>query len=103
MDKSIARIDDTVVAININQTYRQGISVGDLYDCTRGIWRLSRTRAGGAQYAFAVYQSEIKEVYEVERWLPAGSTKYQRRQFTPSQLMDRYEFVGNVARDEIRD
>ena len=103
MNETVVHIDDPVIAININQTYRYGISAGDLYDCTRGIWRLSKERAEKAQYAFAVYQSIIREVYEIDQWLPAGSTPYQRRQFTPAHLQNRYEFIGKVAPDEVRD
>jgi len=103
MSEISVTIDDRVVAININRTYRQGISADDLYDCTRGIWRLSRERAEKAQYAFAVYQGVIREVYEIDKWLSAGSTKYQRRQFSQESLKGRYEFTGKVAPDRIRD
>src|SRR2546425_8786878 len=103
MNETVVHIDDSVIAININQTYRDGMSAGDLYDYTRGIWRLSKEHAERAQYAFAVYQSVIREVYEIDQWFLAGSTPYQRRQFTPADLQKRYEFIGNVAPDEVRD
>jgi len=64
---------------------------------------MDRGHAEEAQYAFAVYRGFIKEVYEIDEWFPAGSTKYQRRQLNPAQLKNRYEFVGKVAQDEIRD
>ncbi len=103
MSESVVHVNEPVVAININQTYRDGISAGDLYDATRGIWRLSKEHAEAARYAFAVYQGVIKEVYEIDEWLPAGSTKYRNRQFASAHLKNRYEFVGKVARDEVRD
>ena len=64
---------------------------------------MSKGHAEDARYAFAVYRGIIKEVYEIGEWLLAGSTKYRRRQFTPAHLKNRYEFVGKVAPDEIRD
>ena|SRR2546425_3737141 len=97
MNKNQIHIDDSVIAININRTYSYGISAEDLYDNTRGIWRLSKQRAEKAQYAFAVYQGIIKEVYEIDQWFPAGATKYLRRHFSPANLIDRYEFIGKVA------
>jgi len=103
MSQSWVSINESVIAININQTYRHGISAEELYESTRGIWRLSKEHAERAQYAFAVYQGVIREVYEIEQWLPAGSTKYKWRQFEPSHLKNRYEFTGKVASSEIRD
>ena len=35
------------------------------------MWLLNLDRANRAQYPFAIYQGEIKEVYEVERWILA--------------------------------
>lgn len=96
------RIDERVVAININRTYRSNSSAEILYDNTRGIWRLRKSRVEKAQYAFAIYKGVIKEVYEIDEWYPAGSTKYLQRRFTPINLIDRYEFTGKLASDEIR-
>ena len=55
-----ARIDEPVVAININRQYPRAKNAEDLYQATRSMWRLNREHAGKAQYAFAVYQSDIK-------------------------------------------
>lgn len=103
MSESIKQIEEPVIAININQTYRHGISTGELYDCTRGIWRLDRDRAEKAHYAFAVYQGVVKEVYEINQWHPELSTEYKCRQPEHTKLKNRYEFVGKVAEDSIRD
>jgi hypothetical protein len=102
MSESVVHIDEAVIAINIPGTHRHGMNARDLYDCTRGTWRVSREHAEKAQYAFAVFQSVIREVYEIDEWLPSGSTDYTR-QFDPSTQKNRFEFVGKVARDEIRD
>src|SRR5882762_9189208 len=100
---SPTNVDDPVVAVNLYQTYRYGMSAEELYDCTRGIWRLSKGRAEEAKYVFAVYRGVIIEVYEADSWLPAGTTQYRWRQFTHAHLQGRYEFVGKVAPDEIRE
>ena len=97
-----AKVDDAVVAININQTYRDNLSVEELYEFTRGIWRLRPERAEQADYVFAVYQGEIKEVYVSDKWVPAGTTPYTYREFEPEDLEGRYEFVGSPAPETIR-
>lgn len=103
LGKGKLEIDEAVIAININQSYRSGMSAVDLYDYTRGIWRLSPERAKNAKYAFAVYQRIIKEVYEIDGWFRAGATKYQNPRFNPEDFKTRFEFTGKVADDRIRD
>jgi hypothetical protein len=101
MSESIARIDDPVVAISINGTYREGMSRQALYNSTRGTWKVNRERADRARYAFALYWGVIKEVYEVGRWLawddPEATLKYQ-----DDNQEGRSEFQGHVAPDNIR-
>lgn len=105
-----ANIDDPVVAISINRQYPRAQNADDLYQATRSMWRLDRGRAGRARYAFAVYQGEIKEVYEIDCWMPASeATRRYWRERENLQGEDfrethdgRSEFVGKVAPDEVR-
>jgi hypothetical protein len=106
-----AQIDEPVVAININQQYPHAKNnADDLFKCTSGIWRVSRERANKARYALAVYQGIIKEVYEIERWVPATqATLNYWRERERAQGNDfsgthegRSEFVGAVAPETIR-
>lgn len=98
----VAKVDDAVVAININQTYRHTLSEDELYDATRGIWRLNPDRAARANYVFAVYRGEIIEVYVPERWLPAKTTPYHHRSTAGWKLEGRFEFVGRKASEAVR-
>jgi uncharacterized protein len=104
-------IDEPVVVININQQYKHVENAEDLYNCTRGIWRLNRKRAGKAQYAFAVYQGVIKEVYEIDKWIPVSQAtrdywkereNSQGRYFPPEIHDGRSEFTGKLAPETIR-
>jgi len=105
-----ASIDEPVVAININRQYPRVNNADDLYQATRSMWRLNRERANRARYAFAVYQGEIKEVYEIDRWIPA--TRETRRYWREREHLQgddfqdthdgRSEFVGKLAPEEIR-
>jgi len=104
-------IKDQVIAISINEQYPHYKTADDLYTATRGLWRLSRERAEHAKYAFAIYKGEIKEVYEIERWLPATKAfsdfwieklKSQGRIIHADEHIGRYEFIGHLAPEDIR-
>lgn len=94
-----ADIDHRVLLIRINRLFRYGLSPVELYDATRGIWRLGKDREK-LDYAFAVYEGVVQEVYRVEEWFPAGTTFSTRGH--PSDP-DRWEFVGHVAGDDVRE
>lgn len=106
---STAQINDSVVAICINQQYEYCFNESDLYNCTRGLWRLNRERAEKAEYAFAVYQGFIKEVYEIEEWVPATKERsdfwverLKSQGLIISPLEGRSDFLGRVASEEVR-
>ncbi len=88
--------------IKIPQTYRIGMDEQELYDATRGIWRANGPRRDKVNFALAVLDGVVVEVYEVHKWVPAGSTSYKSRSFTPDQLQGRAEFQGVLASDEVR-
>lgn len=96
-----AKIKEPVVLIRISRAYRYGMSEVELYDATRGIW-VAGNRRERAKFAFAVYAGIVREVYQIAgKWLPAGSTfKTGYPQGQPRR--GRWEFVGRVAPDEIR-
>lgn len=90
-----------VVLININKLYRSDMTPRELYEATRGIWRIGSRRAK-ADYAMAVYQGVVREVYRILKWQPAGTLKYLTRDSSDFKGSGRWEFSGVVA-DEIRD
>jgi serine/threonine protein kinase len=107
----VASIDDPVVAININKQYPWSKTAEELYQATRGIWRLNRRRAERARYAFAVYQGVIKEVYVIHRWMAATkeTTGYwdnrsaSQGKYFPSEVNEgRSEFIGELAPEDVR-
>jgi len=78
------------------------MSKGELYQATRGIWRVG-VRRNKVGYACAVYQGVIQEIYKVERWSKAGTANYDYRDLTAlSTLEGRWEFIGKPATDELR-
>ena len=101
--KPIESFDDDCVLIRINDTYSDTAkqTAMDLYDATRGTWRVSLASARRARYALAIYGGTVREVYEVAAWLPSESTMYvdPSRDHEPNE---RYEFVGRVAPPDVR-
>lgn len=90
-----------VLLIRISRLYRDGMSARELYDATRGVWKVSARREG-ARYALAVHDGLVREVYEVTEWLPAGSTEYVASRVTKDSHRGRWEFVGSVAPVAVR-
>lgn len=97
-NKEKAIIDDPVILIRINKLYHYGITERELYDATRGIWKIGENR-DIAIYAFAVFGGIVREVYKIREWLPAGTTFSTRGNLYDEE---RWEFVGEIAPDEIR-
>ncbi|MEO8426627.1 MAG: hypothetical protein ABI651_05890 [Verrucomicrobiota bacterium] len=89
----------SAVLIRINKLFRYGMTEIELYDATRGVWRLN-PEAAAERLAMPVFDRVIQEVYEVEQWLPAGSTLSTRGRL---RSRGRYEFVGRIAISSIRD
>jgi len=93
-----AEFQEPAMLIRVNRLFRYDMSPIELYDATRGIWRLSPEKARG-RLAMAVFDRVIQEVYEVEAWLPAGSTFSTRGRL---RTRGRYELVGRVAKEALR-
>lgn len=91
------RESDAVILIRINQLFYSGMTPQELYEATRGIWVLN-PNLHETQYAFAVFDGVVREVYEIAQWFPAGTTAYFTREVEPVE--GRWEFVGRIA-DEI--
>lgn len=98
-----AAIPDPVVLIRINQLFRNGMTSTELYEATRGVWKLDLGRASGAKYVFAAFEGIVKEVYEPQEWQPASAAGYvTRTDLTQEDVEGRIEFVGKVAPEHIR-
>ncbi len=112
MSPAEVQIDDAVVVINIHQQFPFAQNAEDLYECTRGLWRLDAKRAERAKYLLGVYQGVIKEVYEIHQCIPARkeTKEYWRKRLlsqgkdlSPSINNDRSEFDVQIAPEEIRE
>ena len=93
-----AKIEVPCILITINDLYRSEMPPEELKEATRGIWKVGRRREG-AKFAMAVFQGVVREVYRIDRWLPA-STRYKTRDTTGFVKSGRWEFEGDVAREQ---
>lgn len=95
-------IEHPVLLIRINKLYRRHMSELELYEATRGIWKLGERRES-AVYAFAIFHGLVREVYEVKSWHPAHTLPYETRDLTQRNTIGRWEFDGKVAPADVRD
>ena len=73
----------------------------ELYEATRGIWKVG-LRRNSVEYAMAVYQGVVREVFRIVAWYPAGTLEYKTRDASDFAASGRWEFAGDIA-DDIRD
>jgi hypothetical protein len=87
--------------IRINRLFRHTMSDVELYEATRGVWKLSARRRR-AKYAFSVFNGVIREVFAIDSWHESGTTDYATR--NAEQLSrKRWEFIGHLAEPSVRD
>lgn len=94
-------ITDPSILIRVNRLYRHAMSEEELYDVTRGVWKLGY-RKSRAKYALAVFEGVVREVYKIKEWHPAGSTVYKTRGGENLRRSGRWEFTGEKAEETIR-
>lgn len=92
-------VTDPALLIRINKLFRHGMSAEELYEVTRGVWKLGPRREE-ARFALAVFEGVVREVFAIERWHRAGTTPYRDRQL--DRLEGRWEFTGRVAEEPVR-
>src|SRR5260370_26232419 len=95
MAKPITVKEDALL-IRVNRLYRRAMSPLELYEATRGAWKVS-IRRYKCEFAFAVFRGVVLEVYRIDRWLPAGFSKYKTRN-GGSFSLSRGEFVDGFTK-----
>jgi hypothetical protein len=94
------KVRHKAILININQLYRSNMTSEELYEATRGVWRVGKgTRKNRAELAIAVYQGIVREVYRIDKWWPAATLQYKTRDVSEYRNSGRWEFDGVVAED----
>ena len=96
-----ASIREPSILIRISHAYEFGMTDSQLYDATRSGWKVGATRER-AEYAFAVFEGVIKEVYRISSWVHAGTTFNHRYSGRAKTRPGRWEFVGVIAEEKVR-
>ena len=96
------KVQHKAILITINRLYRSDMTNEELYETTRGIWKVGEIRRNKVEYALSIYQGIVLEVYRVKHWYPAGTLKYKYRDTSDFKNSGRWEFSGSIAKD-IRD
>ena len=103
---NLDNITEKILMVNINKTYKRGMSDEEIYEMARGIWVVIKEKVSLLDYVFAVFKGEIIEVYIPEAWQKAGETPYKFREDLkygiPEDKKRRYEFVGKRASEAVR-
>lgn len=94
-------IAEPAILLRIPVLYDATMSPEELYEATRGVWRVGR-RSSRAMLAMAVADGTIREVYVIDTWQPAGTATYASRERAEVLRPGRSEFVGRVAPDSVR-
>jgi hypothetical protein len=102
-------INEPSIIFRVKKSYDSKMSTTDLYNFTRGRWKINLSKAKKAILAFAILEGQIIEVYKIQDWHDAGTTSPARRISNKKELnalerlKNRFEFVGELAPEEIRE
>jgi uncharacterized protein len=93
------KVHHKAILLTINRFYRSDMSPEELYEVTRGIWKVGETNRNKVEFAMALYQGIVLEVYRIKQWHPAGTLKYKTRDSSSFKNSGRWEFSGSIAKD----
>lgn len=99
---TMEEIRENIVIIKINKSFREGMSENELYDVTRGCWKRKIASVETADYALAVAYGIVKEVYQIDEWLPAENEERETIPYNEAADVGRIIFKGRIADEEIR-
>jgi hypothetical protein len=94
-------ISEPALLIRISRLFSEEMSADELYEATRGVWRLGSDR-DKVKLAMSVANGTVREVFEVQAWFPAGTQEYLTRPKPEVEIPGRWEFSGRVAPETIR-
>lgn len=99
---TVEDIRENIIIIKINRSYCEGMSETELYDVTRGCWKRKIASVEKADYALAVVYGIVKEVYQIDEWLPAENEVRETIPYNEAVDAGRIIFRGRTADGEIR-
>jgi hypothetical protein len=97
---SFIEITEPSVLIRISKAYGVKMSKDELYNSSRGRWKLNKTIANNAELAIIIHKGIVREVYKIFKWQPA--TKDSGLNIS-GDFDGRFEFIGEPAPKNIRE
>ena len=74
----------------------------ELYDITRGCWKRTLSSVNESEFALAVVNGIVKEVYKIEAWFPAEEVTRETIPYNEKTDAGRIAFQGAVAMENVR-
>ncbi len=96
-----ATITEAAILLRIPVLYDEGMSPDELYEATRGVWRVG-SRRNDARLAMAVFDGTSREIYAIDSWQPAGTANYQSRRQADVLRPGPWESVRRIAPASLR-
>ena len=103
------KVTHKVMVFKVNNIWYKEISNEELYNKTRGYWRINEKKYHTSEYAFAVYKGLVKAVYKPISWHKIKflneSHPYapNQEQLGESRNLYRSYFVGVQAEPEVQE
>jgi hypothetical protein len=88
--------------VRINRLYRHNMTPHELYEATRGVWRVG-SRCAKARIRVRCIRRCHSRVYEIDSWHPAATTPYSTQDAEKLAREGRRELLGRVADPAVRD
>lgn len=85
-------ITEPAILFIVNKGFERNITLEQLYEVTRGFWSLGERR-NKAEYAFAVKNSIVRQVYKIDAW------KLVKEGRLEAKRQDGWQFSGEIAYD----
>ena len=90
-------IQHPVLLFRLNKSFHKNMSEEEIYEATRGFWRIGTERRQKAQYAFGVFKGIVRGVFSIYDWHKGLSTEYKFRPDIPFDEKNKrqWEFTSN--------
>ena len=82
------------VCFKINRAWRRNMSALDLYEMTRGNWRLSLARARNAEFGIGLTDGVIRSIYKIHSWEKVPERSPQRFRFVGYEVEEMNRYIG---------
>ena len=95
-----SQFTENAMIIKINRRYYENITASELYEATRGWWRVNVDNAQKMKFVLSVANGEVREVYDNIDWCEIDEES-GRRAFTGKVTEDQYwrGFIGKSVKN----